>query len=253
MKIEQIKKLLADNPTFETLSAISLDERASVQKLLAGYYKNIQQQENEKQRLLAMQEHENKLFKQGLQLIAGVDEAGRGPLAGPLVVAAVILPKDEFFYGLDDSKKLSSKKREALFEQISNKAIASSIQIISTQVIDELNIYQATIYGMKKALNSLKFSPQAALIDAMPLTDMPFLTIPLIHGDSLSVSIAGASILAKVTRDKIMQELDKTYPQYGFAKHKGYGTKEHIQAIAQYGATPEHRKSFEPIKSMFLR
>ena len=250
MTIAQIKKILMREPTPQELAFLASDNRASVQKLLAVYEKKQQALTAEKMRFLQMCSYENKLYEQGFKLLAGTDEAGRGPLAGPLVVAAAILPRGCFLSGLNDSKKLSAKKREELFAEIKSHAVSFAIQIVPVEIIDALNIYQATAQGMKDALLSLRPNPDAALTDAMPLKDLPFHTITLVKGDSLSVSIAAASILAKVTRDRIMQELDGKYPQYGFARHKGYGTKEHIDAIEKYGAIQEHRKTFEPIKSL---
>lgn len=250
MKVTEIKKILDQHPSQAELAAFAFDERESVKKLLLSYERKQQMLEKEKEHFFVMQKYERELWDKGCKYVAGVDEAGRGPLAGPLVVAAAILPDDAFIGGLDDSKKLSEKKRESLYDEIKEKAVAINVQIIPTQVIDALNIYQATYEGMKKALLELDVRPDAALTDAMPLTEMPFDTISIIRGDALSVSIAAASIMAKVTRDRIMTELDDKYPEYGFKKHKGYGTKEHIEAIYKYGPTIEHRRSFEPVKSM---
>lgn len=250
MNIAQIKNILEGGPSQEVLQLLDGDEREGVRKLLASYYKRLQAEAAEKARLLNMNKYENQLYKEGFKLLAGVDEAGRGPLAGPLVVAAAILPQNNFLPGLNDSKKLSAAKRENLFEQIKEQALCFDIQVIPVDVIDTLNIYEATATGMRTSLLSLKQTPDAALIDAMPLKNLPFHTISLVSGDSLSVSIAAASILAKVTRDRIMLELDEKYPRYGFARHKGYGTKEHIDAIREYGAIDEHRKTFEPIKTL---
>lgn len=207
--------------------------------------KNIEVLQNRQQELLCF---ENEYYKQGYERIAGVDEAGRGPLAGPLVVAAVVLNKGCALYGVDDSKKISEKKREQLYELIIQQARDYSIRIITPQQIDELNIYQATIQGMKECLDEL--CPQVALIDAMPIKSERYISQSIIKGDSKSLSIAAASILAKVTRDRIMRDLDLTYGEYGFAKHKGYPTKAHIEAVNKYGVTPCHRLSYEPIKSI---
>ena len=250
MKLEQIKAILADSPTEDVLQQLKSDTRAGVKKLLASYYRQNELERLEKERMAVMYKYERDLYNKGLQYIAGVDEAGRGPLAGPLVVAAVILEKEQFFSGLNDSKKTSEKKRETLFAEIMQHAVAVKVEIIPRKIIDEVNIYQATILGMQKALQGLPVQPQAALIDAMPLTNLPFSTISLVHGDSLSASIAAASIIAKVTRDRLMAEFSVVYPEYGFAKNKGYGTKEHLDALDSYGFTPEHRVSFEPLKGM---
>lgn len=179
------------------------------------------------------------------KVIAGIDEAGRGPLAGPVVCACVIMPidSDKIIDGINDSKKLSAKKREELYEKIINTAVAYSIVEIDEKKIDEINILQATRLGMKKALESLSIKPDIVLIDAVKIdTDLPQDNI--IKGDALSYNIASASILAKVHRDRLMVSIDKEYPQYGFAKHKGYGTKAHIEALKKYGKTKIHRESF---------
>lgn len=250
MTLEQIKTILRDNPTDSVLQELANDSRTGVKKLLASYYRQIDLQQQEQERLRVMYKYERDLYNKGLEYIAGVDEAGRGPLAGPLVVAAVILPKEHFFSGLNDSKKVSEKTRERLYEEITKQAITIKVEIISSKIIDEINIYQATILGMQRVLTGLQVKPEAALIDAMPLTNMPFYTISLVHGDSLSASIAAASIIAKVTRDRIMGQLDTQYQGYGFSKNKGYGTKEHLDALVSFGFTPEHRVSFEPLKGM---
>ena len=180
-------------------------------------------------------------FKENL--IAGIDEAGRGPLAGPLVCACVIMPKTDLIEDIDDSKKLSAKKRECLFDKITEKAIAYSIIEIDEKTIDEINILNATKLGMKKALEGLSVVPELVLTDVVRIeTDIPQQNI--IHGDGLSYNIAAASILAKVYRDRLMQRLSISYPQYLFAQHKGYGTKQHIENLKKYGPCPHHRKTF---------
>lgn len=178
-------------------------------------------------------------------IIAGIDEAGRGPLAGPVVCAAVIMPmeKDKIIEGIDDSKKLTAKKREELYEKIVNTAISYSIVEIDEQCIDKINILNATKQGMIEALDSLKIIPEIVLVDAVKLATK-IKQDNIIKGDSLSYNIAAASILAKVYRDKKMTQLDKVYPQYGFAKHKGYGTKAHIEALKEFGKCKYHRESF---------
>lgn len=177
-------------------------------------------------------------------IICGIDEAGRGPLAGDVYAAAVILPEGVFIEGLDDSKKLSEKKREALFEEINEKAESYCIATASAAEIDELNILNATFLAMNRAVSGLSAKPDFALVDGNRLPQLPCEAQAVVKGDSLSASIAAASILAKVARDKYMQELDKKYPEYLFAKHKGYGTKLHYEMVARYGLCPEHRKSF---------
>ncbi|MDR3348764.1 MAG: ribonuclease HII [Acidaminococcales bacterium] len=251
MLLSQIKEILAGNPAASVLEELSRDGRAGARKLLAAHNRREGLKIAEQARVFALYKYERELAAQGHNRVAGVDEAGRGPLAGPLVVAAAILRIGCFLPGLNDSKQVPARKREELYELIKEQALAFSIEIIPAKMVDSLNIYQATLNGMRKALLSLPFSPGAALIDAMPLTDLPFPTISLVHGDSLSASIAAASILAKVTRDRLMEGLSRQYPQYGFDRHKGYGTGEHVKAIADFGPTPEHRLSFEPLRSMF--
>ena len=196
------------------------------------------------EKYLQMSIYEDSLKKEGALIIAGIDEAGRGPLAGPVAAAAVILSNEYQILGLDDSKKLSSKKRDLLFDQINEKALAVSVFMCDEKEIDELNILQATKKAMFHAVKNLTVVPNALLLDAVKLDYLDIRQISLIKGDSLSVSIAAASIIAKVTRDRAMEEYHETYPQYNFAKHKGYGTKEHIEAIKKYGPCPIHRLSF---------
>lgn len=202
--------------------------------------------EKELERLNQLKEIENYIHnEEGLEYICGIDEAGRGPLAGPVVVASVIMPKDSMIEGVNDSKKISEKKREKLFEQIKEEAISYGIGIIEQEEIDEINILEATKKGLTISLHCLETKPDVILVDA--LTNINTLGIPyrsIIKGDAKSYSIAAASILAKVTRDRIMRELDKQYPEYGFEAHKGYGTAKHIQAIKEYGLCPIHRKTF---------
>ncbi len=194
-------------------------------------------------------EYEKELYLSDVNLIAGVDEVGRGPLIGPVVAAAVILPKNYKLDGLNDSKKLSEKKRDEFYKIINKDAIAIGIGIIDENIIDEINIYEATKLAMKDAINSLSIKPEHILIDAMPL-DLNIPTTSIIKGDSKSLSIAAASVIAKVTRDKMMYELDELYPMYGFGSHKGYPTKRHIEAINKYGLIEGYRKTYAPIKDM---
>lgn len=190
--------------------------------------------------------YEKKLYKQNINLIAGIDEVGRGPLAGPVVAAAVILPKNFYDKRINDSKKISEKKREELYEVIISNAISVGFGVVSNERIDEINIYEATKEAMKQAINNLNIEPEYLLIDAMKL-DAFIPSMSIIKGDASSQSIAAASIVAKVVRDKMMYELDKKYPLYDFKNNKGYGTKKHIDAINKYGVLPEHRKSFKPV------
>jgi ribonuclease HII len=193
--------------------------------------------------------YEDLLYEKGVKYIAGIDEAGRGPLAGPVVAAAVILKKGTKLDLVDDSKKLTEKQREKALEEIKEHALAIGIGIASVEEIDRINIYRAAREAMQSAIKQLKIKPEFLLIDAMPMEiDIPSESI--IKGDQKSISIAAASIIAKTTRDQYMIEMDKIFPQYNFKQHKGYGPKEHIELIKKYGYTPIHRKSYEPIKSM---
>ena len=188
--------------------------------------------------------YEKEALNKGYKLIAGCDEAGRGPLAGPVVVASVIMPLDDIIDGVDDSKKLTEKKREELYGKIIEKAISYKISIISEKVIDEINILNATKQGMDEAINGLNIKPDYCLVDAVKGLNLICDYLPLIKGDNLSYSIGCASILAKVTRDKLMKDYSVKYPEYAFEKHKGYGTKLHIEAIKKYGKCEIHRESF---------
>lgn len=187
---------------------------------------------------------EKEALSEGYKIICGVDEAGRGPLCGPVCAAAVILPLDCEIEGINDSKKLSEKKREQLYDIITEKALAYSIQMVDAQTIDEINILQATFLAMRTAVNNLSLKPDLALIDGNGKPGLDIAERTVVKGDAKSVSIAAASILAKVTRDRYMLEADKKYPEYFFAKHKGYGTKLHYEAIAEHGICPEHRRTF---------
>ena len=192
-------------------------------------------------------EYEDSLVKQGIKYIAGVDEVGRGPLVGPVVTACVILPENYTLDGLTDSKKLSIKKREMYFDIIMKDALSISIGIKDEKVIDDINIYEATKLAMLEAINNSKIKPEHVLIDAMKLEDLTIPSTSIIKGDLKSITIAAASVIAKVTRDRMLIELDKKYPEYGFAKNAGYGTKQHIEAIEKYGIIDEHRKTFKPV------
>lgn len=252
MKISEVKELLAEYPTNAQLEELRKDERSGVQKLLAAYDKRLAKEAAEKERFYQMLAYERKLYNQGAEYIAGVDEAGRGPLAGPLVIAAVILPQEVFISGLNDSKQLTAAKREKLYDEVLAKAVAVEVNIVSVSNIDTYNIYSATQRGMTEVLEHLSIKPDIALIDAMPVKANNMETVSIIHGDALSASIAAASIIAKVTRDRIMERLDAVYPAYGFIHNKGYGSSAHMQAIAELGATRWHRRSYEPVKSMQL-
>lgn len=201
--------------------------------------------EKEIERLNLLKEEENKLYNENIKYICGIDEAGRGPLAGPVVVGAVILPEDSFIEGVNDSKKVSEKKREKLYEQITEEAIAYSVGIVDQKTIDEINILNATKLGVKLALEGLSQKPEIIMVDA--LNNINTLGIPyisVIKGDAKNYCIAAASIIAKVTRDRMMRQWDEVYPIYGFSKHKGYGTAEHIRIIKENGPCSLHRRSF---------
>lgn len=196
----------------------------------------------ERVRLEGMREFENKYSD--LAYVAGIDEAGRGPLAGPVVAAAVILPKDIFLPFLNDSKKVTEKRRDVLFDEIKQNAIAYGIGIASNTLIDEINILQATYEAMREAIHALEKTPDVLLVDAVHIPDINIKQVGIVKGDAKSVNIAAASILAKVTRDRLMAEYDKIYPEYGFASNKGYGTATHIAALKKIGPCDIHRKSF---------
>lgn len=192
-------------------------------------------------------QYEKELWEKNIKYVAGVDEVGRGPLIGPVVTACVILPEDFVLEGLTDSKKLSEKKREQFYSYIMDHALSVSIGIKDENIIDEVNIYEATKLAMYEAVEKSKIKPEHVLIDAMKLEKLEIPSTSIIKGDAKSISIAAASVVAKVTRDHMMIELDKKYPEYGFAAHKGYGTKKHIEAIEKYGILKEHRKTFAPV------
>ncbi len=195
-----------------------------------------------------MRQFETKYIKQGYRIIAGTDEAGRGPLAGPVVASAVILDEHQPIKGLNDSKQLSEKKRNLLYDEITLKAKAVATVFIDPKEIDQINIYQASKKAMCEAINQLDIQPQVVLSDAMPLVLNDIICESIIKGDTLSESIAAASIIAKVSRDRYMIEQAEHYPDYGFERHKGYPTKQHLNALKVYGVTPLHRKSYKPVK-----
>ena len=249
--IKEIKERLAtiddlDHPLFEELI---LDGRAGVQAAISKRKRELQKQVDEDLRLEKMLAYEKELYAQGIDLIAGVDEVGRGPLAGPVVAAAVILPKACKIPGLNDSKKIPKSKHKEIYEVVLQNAIAIGIGVKDNQVIDQVNIYEATKLAMMEAIGQLEPQPQHLLIDAMRL-DLPISQTSIIKGDANSLSIAAASIVAKVTRDQMMEEFDREYPGYDFAQNAGYGTSNHLAGLDQLGVTPIHRRSFEPVKSM---
>ena len=201
--------------------------------------------EKEIQRLQLLKAHEQELHQRGMKYVCGIDEAGRGPLAGPVVVASVIMPEDSFIEGVNDSKKISEKKRERIYEQIIEEAVAWSVAIIDQKEIDSLNILNATKKGVTTSIQELSQKPDIILVDALEhINTLGIPYEPIVKGDAKMYSIAAASIIAKVTRDRIMREWDEIYPQYEFAQNKGYGTAKHISAIKEYGICPLHRHSF---------
>ena len=252
MTISEIREILLGSPSEEFLAELELDSRVAVKKLLQAYHKRVEKAALERERFHKMLSYERNYYEEGAKLIAGVDEAGRGPLAGPLVIAAVVMPQEFFISGLNDSKQISASKRDKLYDEILQKALSVSVNIVSISNIDELNIYRATQQGMAEVLLHLDKQPDVALIDAMPVEAGDIKTVSLVHGDALSASIAAASIIAKVTRDRIMEKLDALYPAYKFVNNKGYGSKDHMQAIDQDGVTEWHRRSYEPVKSLNL-
>ena len=249
--IKEVKECLAtidrlDHPLFEELIA---DGRAGVQAAISKRKRELQKQVEEDQRLEKMLAYEKELYAQGIQLIAGVDEVGRGPLAGPVVAAAVILPENCKIPGLNDSKKIPKSKHQAIYQAVLDQALSVGIGVKDNQVIDQVNIYEATKLAMVEAIQELDQQPQHLLIDAMKL-DLPISQTSIIKGDANSLSIAAASIVAKVTRDQMMAAYDQEYPGYDFAQNAGYGTSNHLEGLERHGVTPIHRLSFEPIKSM---
>ena len=249
--IKEIKEELGkirelESPLFKEFEK---DSRSGVQKEIEKRKKAIQAEIDENFRLEAMLSYEKEFYAQGISLIAGVDEVGRGPFAGPVFAAAVILPKNRKIKGLNDSKKIPKKKHEEIFQAVKDNALAIGIGIMDNQVIDQVNIYEATKLAMKEAISQLDPQPEHLLIDAMKL-DLPISQTSIIKGDANSLSIAAASIIAKVTRDKIMANYDQEFLGYDFSQNSGYGTAKHLEGIEKYGVTPIHRTSFEPIKTI---
>ena len=244
-KISEIKKKFeaaSENELPSLIKEYETDGRKGVDNLIAAANRKIQALENEMARIDAMLEFERKYGE--FRYICGIDEAGRGPLAGPVVAGAVILPKDEKILYVNDSKKLSEKKREELYDVIMERAIAVGVGIVDNNRIDEINILNATYEAMKMAINNLSIRPDILLNDAVKIPGVDIAQVPIIKGDAKSLSIAAASIIAKVTRDRIMKKYAKQYPEYGFLDNKGYGAKKHIEALERIGACPIHRKTF---------
>ncbi|GFP10476.1 ribonuclease HII [Lactobacillus helveticus] len=249
MTIKEVKELLSTDVTEDQLVELEKDPRVGVQKLIISYRKKQAKLLAKKQAFLERFSYE-KQFWQKDELVAGVDEVGRGPLAGPVVTAAVIIDHNFDLLEVNDSKKLSPEKRLQLYPKILSEAVSVGIGVKSAAVIDQINIYEADRQAMAQAVKALDVKPNALLVDAMNVpVDLP--QIELIKGDAKSNSIAAASIVAKVFRDKLMDDYDKIYPQYGFPRNAGYGTKEHIDALKKYGPTPIHRKTFAPVSDFF--
>ena len=232
--VPEVRKLLSEE--------YASDERAGVQNLIAKYKKQEEKLQEDRRRLEQMRFFERQY--PDCAYICGIDEAGRGPLAGPVAAGAVVLPKDCEILYLNDSKKLSAKKREALYDEIMDKAVAVGLGMVSPARIDEINILQATYAAMRTAVGELQVVPEVLLNDAVTIPQIEISQVPIIKGDAKSVSIAAASIIAKVSRDRLMAEYDRIFPEYGFADHKGYGSTAHIEALKKYGPCPIHRMSF---------
>lgn len=242
---EKLKNI--EDPADPQIAIWQLDTRKGVQTALNQWRKRLEKKHQLEEKYHAMQLFENNAREKGYHAIAGIDEVGRGPLAGPVVTAAVILPEDVELLGVNDSKQLTHDQREILFDEIQAKALSIGIGMMSEEVIDEVNIYEATKLAMQQAIDNSSIQPEYLLIDAMQLNN----SIPqekIIKGDARSVSIAAASIIAKVTRDRLMVDYSKKYPGYGFEHNAGYGTKEHLEGLEKFGITPIHRKTFAPVK-----
>lgn len=251
LSIQEIKERLKEKDIdvqSEWFQELQRDERKGVQKLLKQFQKDREQEAALRRAYEEMSIYEKELYAKGYQFVAGVDEVGRGPLAGPVVAASVILPVDCYIPKLNDSKKLSQKVREELYNIIAREAVAIGVGVVSAREIDKINIYQATKKAMRLAISQLPVTPDYLLIDALQLEGLPIPQKSIVQGDAKSISIAASSIIAKVTRDRLMKQMAQRYPQYGFDRHMGYGTKQHLEALNAYGTCPEHRLSFSPIK-----
>lgn len=247
LKVGEIEEYLRENPelTREIYHALLEDPRRGVKSLLRKWQEKRARDRQEEERLQKMLLLEEEYRGRGYRLIAGVDEAGRGPLAGPVVAAAVILPQGLKIRGVDDSKKLTPGKREELYSAIRDKSLAVGLGVVEPQEIDEINIYRAGLKAFALAVGALGLKPDFILTDAFPVPGTAIPQFALVRGDALSLSIAAASIVAKVTRDAIMDELDGKYPGYGLGQHKGYPTRDHREALRKYGPSPCHRRSFQ--------
>lgn len=254
MSIKDISaKLKAINDPEDLFLQECLDDgRKGVTDLVSKWQRKYEKAQQVKNAFMEMTEFERQLRAQGFSILAGIDEVGRGPLAGPVVTSAVILPESFYLPGLNDSKKIPESKRELFYEMIYKEALSIGVGVVHSDIIDEINIYQATKKAMIAAVNDLSGLPDHLLIDAMEL-DVPIPQLSLIKGDARSISISAASIIAKVTRDRMMKEYGEKYPEYGFEKHMGYGTSQHLDALDKHGLTPWHRRSFAPVKEIAAR
>uniref|UniRef100_UPI0040559D34 ribonuclease HII n=1 Tax=Acetatifactor sp. TaxID=1872090 RepID=UPI0040559D34 len=241
-EIKELFQAACEDELPELITKYAADERAGVQKLLMTAEKRLAALKKEKERIYKLSEYERQYSEYAY--ICGIDEVGRGPLAGPVVAGAVILPKDCEILYINDSKQLSEKKREELYDIIMEEAVACAVGYATPERIDEINILQATYEAMRDAIGKLSPAPDILLNDAVVIPQVSIKQIPIIKGDAKSISIGAASIIAKVTRDRLMVEYDKVFPEYGFAGNKGYGSAVHIEALKKYGPTPIHRKSF---------
>lgn len=253
LSITEVKNLLQTivDPDDERLNEFRNDARKGVIAAVRSWDKKVEKQQLAQEKLQEMLAYEKRAWAHGKKFIAGVDEVGRGPLAGPVVSAAVILPEDFNIVGINDSKQLSLAKRNELFDIIQEKALAVGVGIKDAAVIDQVNIYEASKLAMLEAIEQMPIQPDHLLVDAMTLP-LPVSQESIIKGDAKSVSIAAASIIAKVTRDRMMEEYDVMYPGYGFPNNAGYGTKEHLTALEDLGVTPIHRRSFAPVREALL-
>lgn len=249
MSIKEIRDLLEDGSIDAQMEeCLLLDSRQGVRRLMEQYAKRMERQRQLEEQWERMTIHEKQLQAKGYRLIAGMDEVGRGPLAGPVVAAAVILPEGFYLPGLNDSKKVPPAMRESFYEVITSQAIAYTVAFAASDVIDEINIYRATQKVMRECMDKLTIKPDICLVDGKKMTELAVEQLAIVGGDGLSISIAAASIIAKVTRDRWMAQAARDYPEYGFDQHAGYGTPDHLKAIAKYGPSPLHRKTFAGVK-----
>lgn len=250
--IKDIKALLNTEDTLSKaiLDQLSQDERKGVQTALKSWHNRQKKRQLQEEKFQQMMQYENQARTAGYEYIAGIDEVGRGPLAGPVVTAAVILPEGIQLQGINDSKQLNEQEKDYWFDRIHNEALSVSTSVLSAEVIDKVNIYEATRLSMKEAVENLSVKPDVLLIDAMQI-DSSLPQKKIIKGDAKSISIAAASIIAKVTRDRLMTQYDEVYPGYGFAQNAGYGTKQHLEGLDKHGPSPIHRRSFKPVSNFF--